>query len=245
MENDKTNSRDRQEIQGKYHLAMGIQLAREDFEREIDEAAQDESIPPMTPEEVENFFSVVHAGQARIRAQKRRKAFYKRFARVGAAVAVLAILVPAVAMNVSAGRTAISNFVIQNFSDHSVLHYDKENNALPPFGWRSEYYPRWVPEEYQIDSVNYSNNSDYIWYAAKSGKRFAFFVLASAPRTSLNSENREEKLITIEDYPAILYLSEDRRETMLFLPLSEGAVQIEGNVTENEAVQIAKSFINL
>lgn len=245
MENDKTNSRDRQEIQGKYHLAMGIQLAREDFEREIDEAARDESIPPMTPEEVENFFLVVHAGQAQIRAQKRRKAFYKRFARVGAAVAVLAILVPAVAMNVSAGRTAISNFVIQNFSDHSVLHYDKENNALPPFGWRSEYYPRWVPEEFEVFSVNFDEVGDYIWYTTKTGKRFAFFVLGSSYKFSLNNEEYEEKLITIGNYPAALYISVDKSETMLFISLPEISVQIEGNITENEAVQIAKSFMKL
>lgn len=243
MENERRNSRDRQEIQGKYHLSMGIQLAREDFEREIDKAAQDESIPPMTPEQVENFFSVVHTGQARIRAQKRRKAFYKRFAKVGAVAAALVILVPAVAMNVGASRTAISNFVIQNFSDHSTLHYDTENNALPPFGWRSEYYPRWIPDGFEISSVNFDEIGDYIWYTTKNGKRFSFFVLNSLSRPSLNNEDREKKLITIDNYPATLYVSADMRDVILFLPLSGGTVQIEGNITESEAVQIAESLL--
>lgn len=243
MENETKNSRERLEIQGRYNLAMGIQLVREDFEREIDETARDESIPSMTPEQVENFFSAVHAGQARQSAQKRRRVFYKRFARLGAVAAVLVILVPAIAMNASASRTAISNFVIQNFADHSVLRYDKENNALPPFGWRSEYYPRWLPEGYYISSVNFDHPSDYIWYNTKTGKQLSFFVFKSLPQPSLNNENREKKSIMIGEYPAVLYTSVDMREIMLFLPLPNGTVQIEGNLSENEIVQIAESFV--
>ncbi len=245
MENEARNSRERLEIQGKYNLAMGIQLGREDFERKIDAIARDSSLPAMTPEQVESFFSVVHAGQARIKAQKRRRYFCKRFARIGAVAAMIAILVPAIGMNVSAGRTAISNYVIQNFADHSVLRYDKENNALPPFGWRSEYYPRWLPEGYRVSSVNFDQIGDYIWYNTKTGKEMSFFVFNSLSQPSLNNENREKKAIMIGDYPAILYISEDMREMMLFFSLPGGTVQIEGNLSENEIVQIAESFVVL
>ena len=236
MENEKTNNRDWMEIQGRYNFAMGVHMARKDFEREIDEAAQDESIPPMTPEQVENFFLVVRAGQSRIRAQKRRKAFYKRFAKFGAVAAALIILVPAVAMNVGASRTAISNFVIQNFGDYSALRYDTENNALPPFGWRSEYYPRWIPEGYQIFSVN------YIWYTNDANRRIQFCVLNPIEQPLVNSEDRRGEEISINGRSAFLYVSNDLREATLVLPVSDAILEIEGMLPVGQLIQIAESI---
>lgn len=242
MENETKNSRERLEIQGRYNLAMGIQLVREDFEREIEETARDESIPSMTSEQVENFFSAVHAGQARQSAQKRRRVFYKRFARLGAVAAVLVILVPAIAMNVGASRTAISNFVIQSFGDYSALRYDTENNALPPFGWRSEYYPRWLPEGYHISSVRFDVQGDYIWYKNEAGKQISFFVLYDMKEPLVNSEDREEREILINDRQAFLYIAEDMREATLVLPYVDAILRIEGTLSTSQIVQVAESI---
>lgn len=242
MENETKNSRERLEIQGRYNLAMGAQLVREDFEREIDEAAKDESIPPMTPEQMENFFSVVHEGQARIRAQKRRKAFLKRFSRFAAVAAALIMLVPAVAMNVSASRTAISNFVIQNFGDYSAIRYDVENNAQPPFGWRSEYYPKWLPEEYHVSSVRFDSQGDYVWYINDADKQISFSVLDFAECPLLNSENRKEQEVIINGRRAFLYISDDMREVALVLYVSGAVLRIEGTLTVGQIMQIAESI---
>lgn len=242
MENETKNSRERLEIQGRYNLAMGIQLVREDFEREIEETARDESIPSMTPEQVENFFSAVHAGQARQSAQKRRRVFYKRFVRLGAVAAVLVILVPAIAMNASASRTAISNFVIQSFGDYSALRYDTEDNALPPFGWRSEYYPRWLPEGYHVSSVRFDLQGDYIWYINDANRQISFSVLDFAEYPLLNSEDRKEQEIIINGQRALLYTSEDLREATLVLYVSGAVLKIEGTISVNQIVQIAESI---
>lgn len=242
MENETKNSRERLEIQGRYNLAMGIQLVREDFEREIEETARDESIPSMTPEQVENFFSAVHAGQARQSAQKRRRVFYKRFARLGAVAAVLVILVPAIAMNASASRTAISNFVIQNFGDYSALRYDTENNALPPFGWRSEYYPKWLPEGYHVSSVRFDLQGDYIWYINDAGRKIQFCVLNLVEQPLVNSEDRQGEEIIISGRQAFLSVSEDMRQTTLVIPLSDAVLKIDGMLSVNQLILIAESI---
>lgn len=242
MQNEERNKQERLAIQGKYNLAMGIQLAREDFEREIEEIAQDDSLPTMPPEKVERFFTMIHAEQARIRAQKLRKAVRKKFIQLGVTAAVILIFVPAIAMNVSASRTAISNYVIQNFGDYSALRYDKENNALPPFGWRSEYYPRWVPDGYQISSVNFDHPGDYIWYINDAGKKIEFCVLNFANRPLVNSEDRQGEEIVINGRQAFLYVSEDMRQAALVLPLSNVLLKIEGTLPDNQLIQIAESI---
>lgn len=242
MQNEERNKQERLAIQGKYNLAMGIQLAREDFEREIEEIGQDDSLPSMSPEQEEQFFTVIHAAQARIKAKKRRKAIRKKLIQFGAAAAAILILVPTIAMNVSASRTVISNYVIQNFGDYSALRYDKENNALPPFGWRSEYYPQWIPDGYHIFSVNFDHPGDYIWYINDADRQFQFSVLNFADLPLVNSEDREEEEIIINGRQAFLYVSEDMRQTSLVLPLSDVVLRIDGMIPVSQIIKIAEAI---
>ena len=241
MQNEERNERERLAIQGRYNLEMGIQLAREDFEREIEEIGQDDSLPDMPPEKVEQFFEVFHAAQARIRAKKRRKAIQKRLLQFGAVAAAIFVFVPAVAMNVNASRTVISNYVIQNFENHSVIRQDQENNALPPFGWRSEYYPRWLPEGYYVFSVNFLKSNDSIWYMLNKDKQISFSVLY-LEYPLVNSEDRKGQEVMINGWPAVLYTSEDMRVATLVLPLSDVVLKIEGNLPVSQIIQIAESI---
>lgn len=129
----------------------------------------------------------------------------------------------------------------KNFDKYSVIQYDQEYNAVAPFGWRSEYYPRWLPEGYQIESVKFSDLVDCIAYSSKSGNEIIFFVLSPYSGPQINNEEYEEVPIMVGEHNATLYLSTDRRRAAIFIPLSDCSIQIEGLVPEKELTKIAES----
>lgn len=229
------------ELQGRHNLEMGIHLAWEDELNELEGVA----VPEVTPEQTAALLAAVHTERDRLRAEKKLAGLKRNFARWGAAAAAILIATPVIAMNVSASRTAISNYVIQTFDKYSVIQYDQEYNAVAPFGWRSEYYPRWLPEGYQLDSVEFAEWGDRIWYITKDKVRLSFQVLNFVDQPMLNSEKYTEEQLVVEGRNATLYLSEDRRKAILFVSLSEYAIQVAGFVSKNDLIQIVESVENL
>lgn len=236
---ERENSREKRtlELQGRYNLEMGVHLAWED---EMDELLAGE-MPEVTPEQTAALLSAAHRARDSIKAEKRHAKLKKHLVRWGAAAAAILVIAPVVAMNVSASRTAISNYVIQTFDKYSVIQYDQEYNAVAPFGWRSEYYPRWLPEGYQLDSVEFAEWGDCIWYITKDKVKLSFQVLNFTDQPMLNSEKYTEEQLVVEGRNATLYLSEDRRKAILFVSLSEYAIQVAGFVSKNDLIQIVES----
>lgn len=225
------------ELQGRHNLEMGIHLAWEDEMNELEGAA----VPEVTPEQTAALLSAVHTERDRIKAEKKWAGLKKNFARWGVAAAAILIATPVIAMNVSASRTAISNYVIQTFDKYSVIQYDKEYNAIAPFGWRSEYYPRWLPEGYQLDSVEFADWGDCIWYITKDKVKLSFRILNFTDRPMLNSEKYTEEQLLVNGHNATLYRSEDKRRAILFVPLSGCAVQIDGLLSKEHLVRMMES----
>lgn len=166
----------------------------------------------------------------------------KNFARWGVVAAATLIATPVIAMNVSASRTAISNYVIQTFDKYSVIQYDKEYNAIAPFGWRSEYYPCWLPEGYQLDSVEFAQWGDCIWYITKDKTKLSFQVLNFADYPMLNSEKYTEEQLLVNGHNATLYRSEDKHRAVLFVSLSRCAVQIDGFLSKEHLIRVIESM---
>lgn len=237
---ERENSRDKRalELQGRYNLEMGVHLAWED---EMDELLAGE-MPEVTPEQTAALLAAVHTERDRLRAEKKLAGLKRNFARWGAAAAAILIATPVIAMNVSASRTAISNYVIQTFDKYSVIRYDREYNAVAPFGWRSEYYPRWLPEGYQLDSVEFAEWGDCIWYITKDKVKLSFRILNFADHPMLNSEKYTEEQLLVNGHSATLYRSEDKRRAILFVPLSERAVQIDGFLSKEHLVRMMESI---
>lgn len=242
MANEKSNDKRILQAQGRHNLEMGILMAQNKFIDEMDALGQDDSLPEIPPEQVEELFDAMHAARDRMKAQQRRKSLQRKLAQIGVIAAAMLIAVPAVAMNVSASRTAISNYMIQNFDKYSVIQYDQEYNAAAPFGWRSEYYPRWLPEGYQIESVKFSDSVDFIIYSSKAGRDISFFVLSPYSGPQVNNEEYEEVAVMVGEHNATLYLSTDRRWAMIFIPLPDCSIQIEGELPGDTLCQIAESI---
>lgn len=236
---ERENSRDKRalELQGRYNLEMGVHLAWED---EMDELLAGE-MPEVTPEQTAALLAAVHTERDRLRAEKKLAGLKRNFARWGAAAAAILIATPVIAMNVSASRTAISNYVIQTFDKYSVIRYDREYNAVAPFGWRSEYYPRWLPEGYQLDSVEFAEWGDCIWYITKDKVKLSFQVLNFADRPMLNSEKYTEEQLLVNGHNATLYLNEDKRHAIIFMTLLDCALQVDGVIAEEDLFRVMQS----
>lgn len=198
-------------------------------------------VPEVTPEQTAALLAAVHTERDRIKAEKRHARLKKHLVRWGAAAAAILVIAPIVAMNVSASRTAISNYVIQTFDKYSVIQYDKEYNAVAPFGWRSEYYPRWLPEGYQLDSVEFAEWGDGIWYLSKDKVELTFRVLNFADHPMLNSEKYTEEQLLVNGHNATLYLNEDKRHAIIFMALSGYALQVDGVISEEDLFRVMQS----
>ena len=241
MENEKAEQ-ERLEIQGRYNLQMGIHLAQQDLMEEMEAVASDDSLPDLTPEQLAQLNRAVSAKRRELNVKRHRAALGKKMAMWGGAAAAGLVLIPTVAMSVGATRTAISNYVIHNFDKYSVIQYDNENNAIAPIGWRSKYYPRWLPDGFEIESVEFTEWGDYIWYSSSSDQKLSFFVTTNNSRPQINSEYCNQQEAQIGEHRAILCEKTDKRATLLFIPFEDGAIQIEGNISSEIACEIANSI---
>lgn len=243
VENERNETQRVLETKGRLNLELGTVMAQERFVTEMDTIALDDDLPLMTADQTRELFDAVHAVRDQVRAKQRREALRKNLVRYGIAAAAALVILPFAAMNVGAGRTAISNYLIRNFDKYSVIQYDQEYNAMAPFGWRSEYYPRWLPEGYKIDSVRYEDRGDNIYYIAPDGQGLDFYVLSPYSKPQLNSEDYEETAVTIGDQSAVLYVSDDKRRRILFLPMLNGTIQVESFLPVTDLCKIAESAI--
>ncbi len=242
MENE---SREQRAIQGEYNLRMGAYLARWEFEKQVEQDGKDERLPAMSDEAAERIIAAMMANYDALQREKKRKKLRGKLLRWGAAVAAVLVIAPAVALNVSASRTALVNYVIQHFDEYSVVQYDQDYNAIPPLGWRSGYYPRWLPEGCKVRMVKFEELGEFAWYSDSTGYDFCFSFVASAERPAINTENCEEKEVLINGRKGVIYLFDDRRRRTLILSLPDGSVQIEGNLTEREICRMAESINGL
>lgn len=242
MENE---NKEQRTIQGEYNLRMGAYLARRDFEQQVEQAGKDESLPKLSDEAADRIVAAMMANYDALQREKKRKKLRGKLLRWGAAVAAVLVIAPTVALNVSASRTALVNYVIQNFDEYSVVQYDQDYNAQPPLGWRSEYYPRWLPEGYTINKVEFNERGDYVWYKSEKGYDFDVSIIYSVDSLAINTENCEKKEVSINGRQAMLYFTDDRRWTALLIQLNDCTVRVEGTVTENEICEIAKSINGL
>ena len=147
---------------------------------EADAEALADSTLPQPPADIQTKTdSAVLAMLGAHQAKRRRKRRVTYLLRTAAVVALIACISVPLAFTADASRAAVANFLIQNFDKFSRITYDINNNAGPPIGWTSEYYPQWLPEGYQFDRINYTEQAQEIWYTDDSG--YSIYFSLSTP----------------------------------------------------------------
>ena len=126
---------------------------------EADAEALADSTLPQPPADIQaKTDSAVLAMLGAHQAKRRRKRRVTYLLRTAAVVALIACISVPLAFTADASRAAVANFLIQNFDKFSRITYDINNNAGPPIGWTSEYYPQWLPEGYEFDQLQFFNS---------------------------------------------------------------------------------------
>ena len=157
---------------------------------EADAEALADSTLPQPPADIQaKTDSAVLAMLGAHQAKRRRKRRVTYLLRTAAVVALIACISVPLAFTADASRAAVANFLIQNFDKFSRITYDINNNAGPPIGWTSEYYPQWLPEGYQFDRINYTEQAQEIWYTDDSGYSIYFSILPHANIASVDNED--------------------------------------------------------
>lgn len=209
---------------------------------EADAEALADSTLPQPPADIQaKTDSAVLAMLGAHQAKRRRKRRVTYLLRTAAVVALIACISVPLAFTADASRAAVANFLIQNFDKFSRITYDINNNAGPPIGWTSEYYPQWLPEGYQFDRINYTEQAQEIWYTDDSGYSIYFSILPHANIASVDNEDTHCYPIFVGPYPATLYIKNDKRSSSLFFVPSSITVYIQSPLSEEEILRIANS----
>lgn len=157
---------------------------------EADAEALADSTLPQPPADIQaKTDSAVLAMLGAHQAKRRRKRRVTYLLRTAAVVALIACISVPLAFTADASRAAVANFLIQNFDKFSRITYDINNNAGPPIGWTSEYYPQWLPEGYEFDQLQFFNSCQAIWYVDGSNNKIYFVVAPHDDSLDIDTED--------------------------------------------------------
>lgn len=213
---------------------------------EADAEALADSTLPQPPADIQaKTDSAVLAMLGAHQAKRRRKRRVTYLLRAAAVVALIACISVPLAFTADASRAAVANFLIQNFDKFSRITYDINNNAGPPIGWTSEYYPQWLPEGYEFDQIVYSDKKSSIWYTSQNNYWVYFSILSQGTLPEIDTENTVSFDCKIGAYTAELHIKRDKASSSIIIFVPENIITIQGSLTQNEILNIANSIHGL
>ena len=181
----------------------------------------------------------------RVQSHKRQNKFWRYTRRAGLAACLVICTFTALFYVNADVRSEISNFLIQNFNNFSLISYDENSNAAKPFGWRMPQYPQWVPDDYRYGELSLSDSMDTIWYDSPVRNSLTFSVLPAGQPVNFDSEDTICQSAAVLDYSANLYTKQDGTKRILVILTSDVTILIQGNITEDEIFRIAQQIANL
>lgn len=181
-----------------------------------------------------------------VRARARRGRRVRRLLRGAAAFAAGVLLCSCVVYASDEARTTAVNYLISSFSQCSQVWYDDGNQPARPLGWRSDYYPHWLPGDYTFAEVAFSADTDEIWFKTRTGTQVYLGIITrvvSSPM-SFNTEDMDSRQLQLDGYSAQLYWTKngDRRLLLIFLP--NAVIEINGEISEEDLLRIGGSFFD-
>lgn len=210
---------------------------------EADAEALADSTLPQPPADIQaKTDSAVLAMLGAHQAKRRRKRRVTYLLRTAAVVALIACISVPLAFTADASRAAVANFLIQNFDKFSRITYDINNNAGPPIGWTSEYYPQWLPEGYEFGKIALEDGRQDLWYIDDAGYKIYFSLSAQSGVLDIDKENTDSYDTTVLSYNATLYIKDDKRTSAIAIFLPSCTLYIQGPLTKDDILKIANSI---
>ncbi len=227
-----------------------FRLAAMEIESEQnDEFLEAQSLPDPSPEVLQRMQANLQMTMRRSHKRKRRHAFFLHLGRFTACAAVVCcILISGVYFNVDAARNSINNFVLELFTDHSVIR-TKDSSALEgaslPVDWNGPFNITWVPARFSNVRVKSISSLWSIIYKSNLDENtLSIYVWNSFHSPYINTENLQlVEEDEIQNAPVNIYKSQDDKNCILIWTKEDYIIEIGGAISPEEAKKIAESFV--
>lgn len=220
-------------------------IAYKDYLTEVFmEADQDPTLPNLPKKLSDEMNYAVEKGFESIKKCERRQRWAKRKRKIAVCFVVSFMALSTLALSVRASRANIANYLISTFTEFAEIHYDKDQNAQPPVGWFSDYYPTWLPEDFKILEISFEAQADIIRYQDGVKHEIAFIVMDAEQQPSVDTENMMVEPVSLQGYKAQLFASTDRRTHTLVLPLDDHVIIISGEISK-EAIMLIGDHVKI
>lgn len=198
----------------------------------------------------EEWSDVPHSPEFEARMQKllahRRHGYYALFGTVGRRVAsiVVALLVSATILtaSVEALRTPMMRFfarVYETFTQIFVVEDTTDSSVLPPF---VPCAPTYVPEGYEVSSVQTVERHQRIRYVNESGRRISFTQSRSSNLSiHIDTEGVDYTEIRIGDYEGIIY--SNKGANMVVFTDNTYLYTLSSTIDRAELIKMAESLV--
>lgn len=185
----------------------------------------------------------------RKRSQERLRFTLTRIGRIAATFVIIAsLLFSGVYLSVDAAREAINNFMTGKTNRRATVVYpvpvEGKTYSLIPEGWRGPLYATWLPDGFH--HANSGTQLDRYWWLCYTHedsflKTVCIYAWDETYKPTIDVEGYE--LIgeqVIQDVPAAIYYDQSREYHMLIMVKNDLTIQIVGDVSFSEVVQIAE-----
>lgn len=178
---------------------------------------------------------------AQIQVQTKRQASVRRRRRLRISLLIAALIAALLATTAFAERMGWFRFLSEQFEQYS-LFWSVSTPLQKPEGWDSEYYPTWLPDGFEVESVFKSDSLGSIAYHGESNSHMIFSVCSNGAAYA-DTEGMEESEVKIGAYDARLYSNLNHTKCTLVIKIEETCfIVISGSIDANTATKIANNI---
>jgi len=226
-----------------------FRLAAMEIESEQNEVfLEAQSLPDPPPEVLQRMQANLQQTMHKTKQRKRRHIIFMYLGRLTACAAIVCcVLISGTYLSVDAARLSINNFVLEIFEDHAIVRTDasaKDEGAALPINWEGPFYVTWVPARFShVASKTLASYWSLIYRTESADSTFSIYVWDSIATPYINTEKLQ--LLSqenIQGSKAKIYTSMDGSTNMMIWVKSNYTIQIGGNISSDEIVEVAKKI---
>lgn len=250
MKNDKTTLKTPEEKYEEAALELAVyRMLHEEgehFDAQTD-PAEKEKIERQATESLPEILSMIRHEEHKGNRNKHFAKFGRQFLKAAAAVLLMFYLGGTVA--VASSKTVRGNMVrfFTQLDDSSLTagFVPVENSNIDvPSQWQADYYPAYIPDNYNIKDYIGGTGTNIIILENSSGKELSFSVYDSTSISSYNVQNSNVSCITINGSVATV-IEQPYGVTDIICNLGDAYYVVSSEEGYDTAVAVASSFVYL
>ena len=201
--------------------------------------------------EIPNYQAIKDSLASELTKAERKHKMKKRLNIAGRLVACLAlasVLTTGVLyVTVDAARNTINNFFLELHDGYAILHGDEELDGAKaplPEDWTGPVIPEWVPERFSnVSGSEMQYNSSLIYMTDDSAEMIVITTWNVEESPMIDNEDMYlNRTLDIQGTSASLYTKAETGQLFLTFTINDFSVQICGNVSEQEIIEVAENL---